>query len=102
MLRTPLIRKFIKKKIDQRAPGPTDEMRSKAESLVWGQVTNSQGKTATARLSGPDGYTLTTYSALLITQKILQGNFLPGYQTPASAYGQDLVLEIPGVKREIL
>jgi short subunit dehydrogenase-like uncharacterized protein len=102
MLRAPLVRNFIKKKIDQRAPGPTDEMRSKAESLVWGQATNSKGKTVTARLSGPDGYTLTTYSALLITQKILQGEFSTGYQTPASAYGADLVLQIPRVKREIL
>jgi short subunit dehydrogenase-like uncharacterized protein len=67
-----------------------------------GQVTNAAGKTATARMSGPDGYTLTAHSSLLITQKVLQGNFLTGYQTPASAYGEDLVLEVPGVQREII
>jgi short subunit dehydrogenase-like uncharacterized protein len=102
ILRAPFVRAFIQKKIDERAAGPTDEMRSKAESLVWGQASNSAGKTATARLSGPDGYTLTTHSVLLIARKILQGNVLPGYQTPASAYSEDLVLEIPGVRREIL
>jgi hypothetical protein len=32
----------------------------------------------------------------------LNGNFSPGYQTPASAYGENLVMEIPGVKREII
>jgi short subunit dehydrogenase-like uncharacterized protein len=42
------------------------------------------------------------YSTLLITQKVLEGNLKPGYQTPASAYGEDLVLELPNVKREIL
>jgi short subunit dehydrogenase-like uncharacterized protein len=102
LLRTSLIRKFIKKKIDARAPGPTDEMRSKSSSLIWGQAINAAGKTATARMKGPDGYTLTTHSSLLIAQKILQGNFLPGYQTPASAYGEDLVLQIPGVQREVV
>ncbi|MBC7828528.1 MAG: saccharopine dehydrogenase NADP-binding domain-containing protein [Chitinophagaceae bacterium] len=101
-LRTAAVRNIIKKKIDARLPGPTDEMRSKAKSFVWGQATNAQGKTASARLSGPDGYTLTTHSSLLITQKILQGNFLAGYQTPASAYGEDLVIQVPGVHREII
>jgi short subunit dehydrogenase-like uncharacterized protein len=102
LLRTAFVRNVIKRKVDQRAAGPSDEMRSKAESLVWGQVADQQGMTATARLSGPDGYTFTAYSALLTIQKILMGKFAAGYQTPASAYGEDLVLEIPGVKREVV
>jgi len=32
----------------------------------------------------------------------LKGNLKPGYQTPASAYGEDLIMEVPGVKREII
>jgi len=102
LLRTTFVRNIIKKKINQRPAGPADEQRSKSSSLVWGQAINAGGQTATARLSGPDGYTLTAHSSLLIAQKVLQGFFLPGYQTPASAYGEDLVLEIPGVKREIV
>jgi len=102
LLRTSFMRNYIKKKINKRPAGPNDEQRSKAISLVWGQVINAAGKTATARLSGPEGYTLTMYSTLLITQKVLQGNFLPGYQTPGSVYGEGLVLEIPGVKREVV
>ncbi|MEO7984712.1 MAG: hypothetical protein ABI688_11590, partial [Bacteroidota bacterium] len=102
LLRTRMVRNYIKKKINQRAAGPSDEQRSKAMSLVWGRVTNVEGQTATARLSGPDGYTLTMHSALIIVQKILNGNFTAGYQTPASAYGEELVMEIPGVQREIV
>lgn len=102
LLRTSPVRNFIRKKINQRPAGPTDEMRSKAISLVWGHATDQKGNNATARLRGPDGYTLTMLATLLIAQKILQGNFKAGYQTPASAYGEDLVLEIPGVSREIL
>jgi short subunit dehydrogenase-like uncharacterized protein len=102
LLRKPLLRNFIKKKIDQRPAGPNDEQRNKAISLVWGQVADAEGKIATARMAGPEGYTLTTHSSLLITKKILEGNFLPGYQTPANVYGENLVLEIPAVSREIL
>ncbi|MHA4807264.1 saccharopine dehydrogenase family protein [Flavitalea flava] len=102
LLRTSLFRRIIKNKIDSRPAGPGDDKRSKATAFVWGQVKNLAGETATARLSGPEGYTLTTHSSLLIIQKILAGQFLPGYQTPASAFGEDLILEVPGVKREIL
>jgi short subunit dehydrogenase-like uncharacterized protein len=102
LLRTNFIRRIIKKKIDKRPAGPNDEQRSKAMSLVWGQVSNSKGETKTVRMSGPDGYTLTMHGTLLIAQKILQGNFKPGYQTPASAYGEDLVIELPNVKREMV
>ena len=102
LLRAKFVRSIIKKKIEKRPAGPSDEQRSKAMSLVWGQAANGQRETKTVRMSCPDGYTLTMYSTLLITQKVLEGNLKPGYQTPASAYGEDLVLELPNVKREIL
>lgn len=102
LLRTTFVRNYIKKKINQRPAGPNDEQRNKATCLIWAQASNTSGKTATVRLSGPEGYTLTTFSTLLIAEKVLNGNFIAGYQTPASAYGENLVMEIPGVKREVL
>jgi short subunit dehydrogenase-like uncharacterized protein len=102
LLWTIFIRNYLKKKINQRPAGPTDEQRSKAISLVWGQVKNGSGKTAVVRLNGPEGYTLTTHSALIMVQKALKGNFSTGYQTPASAYGENLAMEIPGMQREIV
>jgi short subunit dehydrogenase-like uncharacterized protein len=102
LLRTNFIRRSVKKKIDKRAAGPNDEQRSKAISLIWGEVKDHEGKTAAVRMICPDGYTLTMHSTLLITQKILQGNFKTGYQTPAVAYGEDLVMEVPGARREII
>ena len=102
LLRTESIRNIIRKKIDKRPAGPSDEQRSKSMSLVWGQAVNGQRETKTVRMSCPDGYTLTMYSTLLLAQKVLHGNLKPGYQTPAGAYGEDLVLELPNVKREVL
>jgi short subunit dehydrogenase-like uncharacterized protein len=102
VLRRSSIRKIIKNKINRQPAGPSDEQRANARSLVWGQVINEDGKTVMVRMSAPEGYTLTTHSALIIVQKILNGNFSPGYQTPASAYGENLVMEIPGVNREVI
>ena len=101
-LRTSFARTKAKNKIKHNPAGPTDEMRAKAMSLVWGEVVNTSGEKKVARLQCPEGYTLTAISSLLITKKVLEGNFKAGYQTPAAAYGADLVMEIPGVTREIL
>ena len=102
LLRTSFVRNRVKAKIKQNPAGPSDEMRAKAKSLVWGEVVNDNGQKASVRLQCPEGYTLTAHSSLLITQKVLQGNFKTGYQTPAGAYGADLIMELPDVKRESL
>jgi short subunit dehydrogenase-like uncharacterized protein len=51
-------------------------------------------------MQGPEGYTITAIAALNIAQKILDGKFETGFQTPAKAYGADLVMEIDGMSRQ--
>jgi short subunit dehydrogenase-like uncharacterized protein len=102
LLRTSFMRNRQLKKINSKPAGPSDEKRAKSKGLVWGEVKNEKGQAAGARLIGPDGYTLTAHSSLVIAKKILDGNFKPGYQTPAGCYGADLILEVPGVTRESL
>lgn len=80
--------------------GPTDAERMKGKALLWGEASDLNGNRVESRMRGPEGYTFTALTALNIARKILHGNFTPGYQTPAKAYGADLVLEIEGVKRE--
>ena len=101
LLKTSLVRKFANKKINEKPAGPSDEARAKSSSLVWGKVQNLQGKTVQAVMQVKDGYTLTAHSSLLIVQKILEGNFITGYQTPAAVYGEDLILEVPDTKRTL-
>jgi short subunit dehydrogenase-like uncharacterized protein len=101
VLKLSVVRNYYKKKINKMPAGPDDAMRAKAKSLVWGEVTNHQGETVSAVLEGPEGYTLTAISSLIIAAKVLSGNFKTGYQTPAACYGADLVLEIPTVKRTL-
>ena len=101
LLRTGFMRRLITGIINSKSPGPDDARRDKAVSLIRGTVTNPQGQSVTAYMRCPEAYSLTAFATLLIAQKILQGQYKPGYQTPASAYGQDLVMEIAGVERQL-
>lgn len=89
--------KYLQSKIP--SGGPTDEERAKGKTLLWGEVVDNEGNRAESRMQAPEGYTITAIGALNIAEKILGGDLTPGYQTPAKAYGADLILEIEGVSR---
>ncbi len=90
--------KYLQNKIP--AGGPSDTEREKGKTLLWGEASDASGNKVESRLQGPEGYTVTAIAALNIAEKILAGNFTPGYQTPAKAYGADLILEIEGTSRQ--
>ncbi len=98
LLRTGFVRNIIRKKIKARPAGPSDEQRQKSSSLVWGEVSNPSGKTLTGSIRCADGYSLTAHSSLLISKKILEGNYRTGFQTPAGCYGENLIMEVPGTE----
>src|SRR5262249_20047498 len=81
-------------------PGPTDERLAKGSSHIWGRVAAPDGSVATAVLHGPEAYEFTAQTARLLLQRVLAGKATAGFQTPATAYGPDLVLEIDGVRRD--
>jgi len=80
--------------------GPTDEQRAKGKMCLWGEASDRNGNRVESRMKTPEGYDVTAHAALNIVQKILDGNFEPGYQTPAKVYGPDLIMELQGVTRE--
>lgn len=84
------------------AGGPDLATRARGRTVLVVEVADSAGRRACARLAGPDAYTLTVDCALLCVQRILEGRAPPGFQTPAQAFGPDLVLEAPGVARSDL
>jgi short subunit dehydrogenase-like uncharacterized protein len=73
--------------------------RAKAHNDLWGEARAADGQTAVSRLRTPEGYTLTARMSLSIAQKICSGQHTPGFQTPSTAYGKDLILELPGTER---
>lgn len=79
--------------------GPTDEEREKGKTYLWGEASDDAGNVVKAEQIGMEGYTMTALTALKIAEKILDGNFCTGFQTPAKCYGADLILEIEGIER---
>lgn len=96
MLKTKLVQSYLQKQIP--AGGPNAEERAQGKTYLWGEARDEQGNRVEARLEAPEGYTLTVLTALKIAEKIIEGHFCPGFQTPAKCYGADLILEIEGVK----
>lgn len=99
ILTTGPVQSFLKKRIQKGPAGPTEEQRASLNTCIWGEVKNAEGKKLVSRLVGPEGYTLTARAALAIIEKVLAGHAPIGYQTPSSAYGADLIMEIEGVTR---
>jgi short subunit dehydrogenase-like uncharacterized protein len=93
------MQRFLTSQIKAMPRGATAEQRSRSKSYVWGEVRVDAGQVVTARFKAPDGYTLTVLTALAIVEKTLNGHAPIGFQTPAKAYGSELIFTIPGVTR---
>jgi len=98
LLATRPVQKYLQSKIPPG--GPSDAEREKGKTLMWGEARDADGNRVEARQQGPEGYTVTALAALNIAEKIMSGNFTPGFQTPAKAYSAELILEIDGVERQ--
>ena len=95
LIKSPPVQKFLAAQINALPPGPTPEQRARSTSFVWGEVRDDAGRTVTARFKAPDGYTLTVLTALAIVEKALGGHVPIGFQTPAKAYGPQLMFDMP-------
>lgn len=89
------VKNILKNQLDKKPAGPSEKKRSNASMYLWGSITDGKN-TEEKRLKTPNGYTLTALTAVLISQKILDGNFKVGYQTPSTAYGESLILDVEG------
>jgi short subunit dehydrogenase-like uncharacterized protein len=47
----------------------------------------------------PNGYELTVASSLASVERVRSGGVSHGFRTPATAFGPDFALDLPGVTR---
>jgi short subunit dehydrogenase-like uncharacterized protein len=99
LLRRRRVQALLKWRIRKGAAGPTAAEREKTPVLVWGEVRNAAGRTVTARLRVPNGYTVTTDSAVAIARRLLEGKVAPGFTTPARLMGAAFVTRLPGASQ---
>jgi short subunit dehydrogenase-like uncharacterized protein len=91
------VQNYLQKQIPEG--GPSIEARAKGKTYLYGEAGDEQGNTVIARQTCLEGYATTVLTALKIAEKVLAGNAPVGFQTPARAYGADLILEIEGTQR---
>ena len=82
--------------------GPSEAKRGSAPRVLVAEVEDRSRRKLISRLHSPDGYDFTPVAALAVAGRVLAGDFLAGFQTPAKVYGADLVLSLDGVRFEDL
>jgi len=98
--KTRLVQWLLRQAVMKMPPGPSDEIRRTARSGFWGEAMDDHGHQVISRLETPSGYALTTETALASVERVLAGDFKPGFQTPSLAFGADFILEFDGVVRQ--
>lgn len=99
ILYTRVAKDFLKWLVGVVIPsGPSREKNENGFSLMIAEVTDGV-RTVRAKLRTPEGYWLTSMTAVEIMKRILAGEVKVGFQTPSTAYGADFILQFNGVER---
>jgi short subunit dehydrogenase-like uncharacterized protein len=96
LLRRPGVVRFLQRRAEARAKGPTPEQRRTRTMSVWGRVENVYGASVEGQLEVPEGYELTVLAALACAERVLRGDVTPGATTPSKAFRADFVTTLPG------
>ena len=102
MARAPAVQRWVQARIEAAGPGPDAAARARTTFWIHGEAENAAGRKVAARLRLPEGYEFTAHAAVAIANRVLQGQWSRGFQTPGRVYGPDFVLDLEGVRREEL
>ena len=80
--------------------GPSDEELATIPTLFIGEARNAKGEAIAIRLVTPQVYAITASLAAAIAQRVHEGDFRAGYQTPANVLGEDYILGFEGCRME--
>jgi short subunit dehydrogenase-like uncharacterized protein len=75
----------------------TDSHESEGSSKMIAEVTGADGNVVRTIAETPGGYMPTIYSAIEIVSRALKGDYKAGFQSPASAYGEELLNALTSV-----
>lgn len=110
-----LVQSLWKKWIAWREKGPSAEKRQQNRAVIWGQVADPKGNTASAVMTTPDGYAVTVQTALAAVERAASWNRPPdlsetvsnsgrsgdlphaGFHTPSTAFGSEFIMQFDGV-----
>jgi short subunit dehydrogenase-like uncharacterized protein len=102
LLDGPLAQRLMRKAVDAYVTGPSEEVRERAKSHIWGEVRNAKGERRQAVLSTMESYRLTAHAAVSAAQRVMHGDTRAGFHTPSMAFGADFVMDFEGSQRRDL
>jgi short subunit dehydrogenase-like uncharacterized protein len=76
---------------------PTAKLNAERSKILV-EVTGEDGTVARSIADTPDGYMPTVTSAIEVVSRALNGSYKVGFQSPASAYGSELLTSLMDVK----
>lgn len=96
LLRLGWVQSLLKRQVDRKIRGPSEEKRAERDVRVWGEASNAAGITVAARMTTPNGYTLTALAPVAIIEHLLASDTAAGSTTPARLMGGHFASSLPG------
>ncbi|MFQ3318760.1 MAG: short subunit dehydrogenase-like uncharacterized protein [Natronomonas sp.] len=90
------VKRSLQALIRATVTGPSERQRAEGECHIWGEATDGE-TTVTSRLKTPETYALTVDAATTAAERVLESP-PEGFQTPATAFTPEFVLELDGVE----
>jgi saccharopine dehydrogenase (NAD+, L-lysine-forming) len=94
VLSLPPVERLLERVVDARVSGPDEQARGSRQTELWGRAHDADGRSVSATLTTPEGYTLTARCALAAVERV--GDLDAGYYTPSMAFGADFITEFEG------
>ncbi len=95
----PVLRSVLRLGAATLPEGPAEGARQLARPVIVAEAEDAWRRICRARLTTADGYDFTALAAVAIAERVIGGEFEPGFQTPGGVYGADFVLSIEGTTR---
>jgi short subunit dehydrogenase-like uncharacterized protein len=92
------VQSFMKKRIESRVSGPSEQARQESFSELWGEVVTADGRSKSATMTAPNGYDLTVTASLGVVEYLLQSDVEGGFYTPSLLMGPGYAASLPGVE----
>jgi short subunit dehydrogenase-like uncharacterized protein len=81
--------------------GPPAEQRQGRRATIVAEVEDATGRRLARRLRCPEAYGFTGTCAAAALRRVLMGELLPGFQTPATVFGPAFLESLPEVEVEV-
>jgi short subunit dehydrogenase-like uncharacterized protein len=97
LIKSAIMQRIGRYLIREKIVGPSQEKRESLKTYLYGRVWDKKGNEVVAEMATPESYKLTAIMSVICAEKVLNGESEPGFQTPAGAFGPELITQVDGV-----